>query len=182
MDVAALRRAVRDLSLVCTIAVRGRLIDGSINRRSAEIAARCGCAGGAEASRPRETTVRALDAAVREADQVARVVTRCITSQIGREGKLPKMSPSAIDWAAVRQRIRLVGAALELPATEVEEVVADLARGSEAKLYAFAERYGQSIHWIVTGDLAPMLRKLAGRISNQLPLPLEGEDDELSDH
>jgi len=50
----------------------------------------------------------------------------------------------------------------------------------EAKLFAFAERYGQSLHWIVTGDLAPMIRKLAGQISNQLPLPLDGGHDERS--
>ena len=57
------------------------------------------------------------------------------------------MSPSTIDWAAVRQRIRLVGAALELPPIEVEEVVVELARGNEAKLFAFVERYGQSPLW-----------------------------------
>jgi hypothetical protein len=91
------------------------------------------------------------------------------------------MPPSGIDWAAARRRIRLVGVALELSPTEVEDVVADLARGNEAKLFAFAERYGQSLHWIVTGDLAPMLRQLAGRVSNQLPLPLDREHDEPSD-
>jgi hypothetical protein len=89
------------------------------------------------------------------------------------------MSPSAIDWAAVRQRIRLIGAALELPPTEIEEVVAELARGNETKLFAFAERYGQSLQWIVTGDLAPMLRKLAGPISGQLPLPLSRQHENI---
>jgi len=90
------------------------------------------------------------------------------------------MPTSAIDWAAVRQRIRLVGAALELSPTEIEDVVGGLTQGDEAKLFAFAERYGQSLHWIVTGDLAPMIRKLAGQISNQLPLPLDGGHDERS--
>ena len=87
------------------------------------------------------------------------------------------MSPSTIDWAAVRQRIRLVGAALELPPIEVEEVVVELARGNEAKLFAFVERYDQSLQWIITGDLAFMLRKLAGPISRQIPLPLGHEHE-----
>ena len=84
-------------------------------------------------------------------------------------------SGSAIDWAAVRRRLRFVGSALELAPTEVEEVIAELAKGNEAKLFAFAKRYGQSVEWIVTGDLVPMLRKLAGEMSNQLPLPLGDE-------
>ena len=57
----------------------------------------------------------------------------------------------------------------------VEDVIAELAKGNEARLSAFAEKHGQSFEWIVTGDLVPMLRKLAGGISNQLPLPLEDE-------
>ena len=82
---------------------------------------------------------------------------------------------SAIDWAAVRRRIRFIGSALELAPTAVEDVIAELAKGNEARLFAFAEKHGQSLEWIVTGDLVPMLRKLAGGISNQLPLPLEDE-------
>ena len=84
-------------------------------------------------------------------------------------------SGSAIDWAAVRRRLRFIGSALELAPTEVEEVIAELADGNEAKLLAFANRYGQSLEWIVTGNLVPMLRKLAGKISNQMPLPLGDE-------
>ena len=54
-------------------------------------------------------------------------------------------------------------------------MIAELIKGNEAKLFAFAQKHGQSLEWIVTGDLVPMLRKLAGGISNQLPLPLEDE-------
>ena len=85
------------------------------------------------------------------------------------------MPPSPIDWAAARRRLRYIGSALELAPKAVEDVIADLARGNEAKLIAFAEKHGQSLEWIVTGDLVPMLRKLAGGISNQLPLPLDDE-------
>ena len=85
------------------------------------------------------------------------------------------MPSSEIDWAAVRRRLRFIGSALELAPTEVEGVIAELTKGNEAKLFAFAQKHGQSLEWIVTGDLVPMLRKLAGGISNQLPLPLEHE-------
>ena len=60
------------------------------------------------------------------------------------------MPSSEIDWAAVRRRLRFIGSALELAPTEVEGVIAELIKGNE-------------------------LRKLAGGISNQLPLPLEDE-------
>jgi len=85
------------------------------------------------------------------------------------------MPSSEIDWAAVRRRLRFIGSVLGLAPTEIEGVIAELTKGNEAKLFAFAETHGQSLEWIVTGDLVPVLRKLAGGISNQLPLPLEGE-------
>jgi hypothetical protein len=81
-------------------------------------------------------------------------------------------SANAIDWAAVRRRLRFIGSALELAPVDVEEVITELGKGNEARLFAFAEKYGQSLEWIITGELAAMLRKLAGEISNQLPLPL----------
>jgi hypothetical protein len=67
----------------------------------------------------------------------------------------------AIDWKAVRRRLRLIRAALDLRPAEVEEVVVALDGGDEAQLIAFADKYGQSLDWIIRGDLAPMLRILA---------------------
>jgi hypothetical protein len=58
---------------------------------------------------------------------------------------------------------------------EVEQVLAELANGNEARLFAFAEKHGQSLDWIVAGDLVPMLRTMARGALNQLPLPLENE-------
>jgi hypothetical protein len=43
----------------------------------------------------------------------------------------------------------------------VEEVVASLDRGDETQLIAFAQKHGQSLEWILTGDLVMMLRKFA---------------------
>jgi hypothetical protein len=82
---------------------------------------------------------------------------------------VPAASPQ-IDLAAVRRRIRLVAAALALRPTEIEDVMVGLATGDEAKLLAFAEMYGQSLDWIVTGDMAPMLRTLARQARGQVPL------------
>jgi hypothetical protein len=84
-----------------------------------------------------------------------------------------------IDWAAARRRIRFIGSALGLAPTQVEEMLTEINKGSEAKLIEFAETHGQSLEWIVTGDLASMVRKLAGKVSSQLPLPLDlnGEDE-----
>jgi len=79
----------------------------------------------------------------------------------------------AIDWIAVRRRLRLVRAPLDLPPKDVETIIDNLARGDETKLIEFAEAYGQSLEWIIRGDVVPMLRKLAGPTSNQLALPLE---------
>ena len=45
------------------------------------------------------------------------------------------------------------------------------------RLQQLVERYGQSLQWIITGDLAFMLRKLAGPISRQIPLPLGHEHE-----
>ena len=73
----------------------------------------------------------------------------------------------AIDWKAVRRRLRLIRAALDLPPDYVEEVVASLDRGDETQLIAFAQKHGQSLEWILTGDLVTMLRKFAAVTSNQ---------------
>src|ERR1700741_3370949 len=70
-----------------------------------------------------------------------------------------------IDLKAVRRRLRLIRAALDLSPGYVEEVVASLDKGDETELIAFAKRHGQSLEWIVTGDLAPMLRRFAGAAS-----------------
>ena len=75
----------------------------------------------------------------------------------------------AIDLKAVRRRLRLIRAALDLPPAEVEEVVAALDEGDEAQLIAFAGMYGQSLDWIILGDLAPMLRTLARSESSYRP-------------
>lgn len=88
-----------------------------------------------------------------------RVVTMVAHAKPGAEPAEP--NPPAIDWKAVRRRLRLIRAALDLPPDYVEEVVASLDRGDERQLIEFAERHGQSLEWIATGDLAPMLRKFA---------------------
>jgi hypothetical protein len=49
----------------------------------------------------------------------------------------------------------------------VEGVVASLDRGDETQLIAFAQKHGQSLEWILTGDLATMLRKFAASNSNR---------------
>jgi hypothetical protein len=67
----------------------------------------------------------------------------------------------AIDWKAVRRRLRLIRAALDLSPAEVEAVLVALDGGDETQLIAFAGKYGQSLDWIIRGDLAPMLRILA---------------------
>lgn len=66
-----------------------------------------------------------------------------------------------IDWKAVRRRLRLIRAALDLPPAEVEDIIVALEGGDEAQLIAFAEKYGQSLDWVIRGDLAPMLRIMA---------------------
>ena len=56
-----------------------------------------------------------------------------------------------IDWAAVRRRIRFIGSALGIAPTQVEEVLAEIAKGNQAKLVAFGETHGQGLdrirHW-----------------------------------
>ena len=49
----------------------------------------------------------------------------------------------------------------------MEEVVASLDEGDETQLIAFAQKHGQSLEWILTGDLVMMLRKFAAVNSNQ---------------
>ena len=49
----------------------------------------------------------------------------------------------------------------------MEEVVASLDKGEETQLIAFAQKHGQSLEWILTGDLVMMLRKFAAVNSNQ---------------
>jgi hypothetical protein len=67
----------------------------------------------------------------------------------------------AVDWKAVRWRLRLIRAALGLPAADVEAVINALDTGNEANLIAFADQHGQSLDWIVRGDLVLMLQMLA---------------------
>lgn len=56
------------------------------------------------------------------------------------------------------ERLQLIAEALDLPEWEI-----DLALASEAGLVEFAERYDQSLDYIVKGDLQPMLRTLCKR-------------------
>ena len=67
----------------------------------------------------------------------------------------------------MRRRLRLIRAALDLPPDYVEAVVASLDRGDETQLIAFAQRHGQSLEWILTGDVVTMLRRFAAGNSNQ---------------
>jgi len=77
-----------------------------------------------------------------------------------------------VDWNAVRRRLRLIRAALGLPTAEVEAVINALNTGNEANLIAFADQHGQSLDWIVRGDLAPMLQMLGrSRLSNRTNAP-----------
>jgi uncharacterized tellurite resistance protein B-like protein len=82
----------------------------------------------------------------------------------------------AIDWKAVRRRLRLIRAALGLPAAEVEAVINALDTGNEANLVAFADRHGQSLDWIVRGDLVPMLQML-GRSRSTMTETNQNESD-----
>ena len=45
--------------------------------------------------------------------------------------------------------------------------MASLDKGDETQLIAFAQKHGQSLEWILTGDLVMMLRKFAAVNSNQ---------------
>ena len=77
-----------------------------------------------------------------------------------------------VDWNAVRRRLRLIRAALGLPTAEVEAVINALNTGNEANLIAFADQHGQSLDWIVRGDLAPMLQMLGrSRLLNRTNAP-----------
>lgn len=60
---------------------------------------------------------------------------------------------SKIDWAAVRARLHLIADALELPPAEI-----DAALKSDHAIIAFADRYNQSLDYMVCGDLKPMIR------------------------
>ena len=45
--------------------------------------------------------------------------------------------------------------------------MASLDKGDETQLIAFAQKHGQSLEWILTGDLVTMLRKFAAVNLNQ---------------
>ena len=45
--------------------------------------------------------------------------------------------------------------------------MASLDKGDETQLIAFAQKHGQSLEWILTGDVVMMLRKFAAVNSNQ---------------
>lgn len=57
---------------------------------------------------------------------------------------------------AARGRLKVVGEALELPASEVQR-----AGRSEQGLLAFTLRHKQSLDWIILGDPRPMIRERA---------------------
>jgi hypothetical protein len=75
----------------------------------------------------------------------------------------------AIDWKAVRRRVRLIRAALDLPHAEAEEVVEALDAGDEAKLLAFASKHHQSLDWIIRGGPLPI--QIHARLNSNTPPP-----------
>jgi hypothetical protein len=61
---------------------------------------------------------------------------------------------------AVRARVEIVAAALELPPSEVARALKDGAQRGEA-LLSFARRYNQDLDWLLNGDVGSMCRQLA---------------------
>ena len=61
---------------------------------------------------------------------------------------------------AVRGRLEIVAAALELSASEVEKALKDGGQRA-APLLEFARRYNQDLDWLLNGDIGSMCRQLA---------------------
>jgi hypothetical protein len=59
-----------------------------------------------------------------------------------------------IDLNAVNARIEVISDALDLPDSEIEQAT----RGEVKGILSFAERHGQSLDWIIMGDVRLMLR------------------------
>jgi hypothetical protein len=101
-----------------------------------------------------------------------RIACRHLCPGVGLSNMAQPAIVPAVDWNAIRRRLRLIRAALGLPAAEVEAVIDELNVGNEANLIAFAHKHGQSLDWIVRGDLAPMLQMLGrSRLSNRTDAP-----------
>jgi len=64
----------------------------------------------------------------------------------------------SLNLAAVRLRVELVADALALPASEVERAM----RNPEQSLIHFAAMHGQSIDWLLLGDVRGMVRERHG--------------------
>ena len=60
-----------------------------------------------------------------------------------------------IDRNAVNARLEVIVDALDLPSFEYESAT----DGGGNGILSFAERHGQSLDWIVFGDVRPMLRE-----------------------
>ena len=61
-----------------------------------------------------------------------------------------------LDLTAIRARVELVADALDLPALEVEQAMSD---PEDQSLIEFAHQYGQSIAWLLVGDLQGIVRE-----------------------
>jgi hypothetical protein len=58
-----------------------------------------------------------------------------------------------IEREAINARLEVIMDALDLPCSEYESA----AHGGANGILSFAERHGQSLDWIVFGDVRPML-------------------------
>ena len=63
--------------------------------------------------------------------------------------------PHSLDLAAIRSRVELIVEALELPADAVERAMSN----PERNLIQFAVRHGQSLDWLLRGDVRGMVRE-----------------------
>ena len=82
----------------------------------------------------------------------------------------PSWPATASISTAIRARVELVAEALDLPASEVEQAIAPR---EDQSLIEFADQYGQSIAWLLVGDLQGIVREVASsRCRSHADLPL----------
>jgi hypothetical protein len=62
-------------------------------------------------------------------------------------------------WDAIQARLEVVIDALELPYSEIHWTNDDDSEVRLSELIEFAKRCGQSLDWIIEGDVRPMLRR-----------------------
>jgi hypothetical protein len=79
-----------------------------------------------------------------------------------------------INDAAVRERLRDIGNALDLPEGELKELLT----GQQSGILDFAHKYGQSLDWIFTGDVIPMLCGAYRTMDHPLRRPVTGAKEE----